>query len=246
MTCTTRRATGRRTRGDVLRALAGPWAWLSIALVAGACGRVPLDQAAGSEGTAARGGGGDVGGSGVAGSGAMSGGAAGTGAAGASGRIPTQHRPAGASCPPRDVPDNLCAFPQPGPGGRVPGACYSDADCTEGGQRGRCVSLAGMTACQCAYDQCFRDSDCRDGGACFCQSILSGNACLGGGCRDDGDCGGAGFCSLSANECGGLGTFQCHTPNDTCIDDVDCMSPQFCGFDSTRGAWRCMYPAVCI
>lgn len=188
-------------------------------------------------------GGAGVGGAGTSGSGAAGGGVA--GAAGAIGRVPAQHRPAGAICPPRDVPDNLCAFPQLGPGGRVPG-CYSDSDCTDGGQSGRCVSLADMTSCQCAYDQCFRDGDCQDGSACFCQSVLLGNVCLSGGCRDDGDCGAAGFCSLSHTVCGGLGTYQCHTPNDTCIDDADCMSAQFCGYDSALGAWRCMYPAVCL
>src|SRR5258708_7740945 len=113
-----------------MRAVAGPWFWLSVALIVGACGRVPLDQGTGSEGTAA-GGGEGVTGSGAAGA-AGNGAAGAAGAAGASGRIPAEHRPAGASCSPRDVPDNLCAFPQPGPGGRVPGACYGDADCTEG------------------------------------------------------------------------------------------------------------------
>jgi hypothetical protein len=236
-----------------LRVVSCRWSWLSVALVAGACGRVPLDQGpgsgemaggaggnAGGAGVAAAGGGGsDVGGAGVAGSGAP-------GAAGTSGKVPAQHRPAGASCPPRDVPDNLCAFSQPGPGGRVPGACYSDADCTAEGPGGHCISLTGMTSCQCAYDQCFRDGDCRDGSACFCQSVLFGNVCLSGGCRVDGDCGVGGFCSLSAATCGGIGNLQCHTRNDTCVDDADCVAPQFCGYDSSLRAWRCQYHALCL
>jgi hypothetical protein len=212
------------------------------------CGRVGLDAPTGLAGSNGSGGGAGTAVSGSAG--ASSAGVTGSegdggqnGGAGVFGRAPALHRPGGLICPPRDVPDNLCAFPTRTPD--APDACLSNADCVENGRSGTCTSTAGMTACQCSYDLCTSDGDCH-GGACLCESLFIGNVCVGGGCRVDADCGVGGFCSPNPNLCGGLGDLQCHTPRDQCLDDADCLPSQLCGFEPTIKAWKCQFPAACL
>jgi hypothetical protein len=204
-----------------VRAAFGLGLALILAMVGSGCGRVGLDPGTGAAGI-------DV---------------TGSGAAGTTGRVPALHRPGGAVCPPRDLSDDLCAFPTRNPD--APDACLSNADCVENGRSGYCTNTPGMTACQCSYDFCTSDSECQ-GGACLCGSVFVGNVCAGGGCGVDADCGVGGYCSPNTPACGGLGDFQCHTPRDQCVDDTDCSPPFFCGFDATLKAWRCQAHALCI
>lgn len=151
------------------------------------------------------------------------------------------HRVVPAACPTDRPPSQ--------PSG-IPGACATDAECTQG-KNGRCVSVV-VAPPACTYDACVNDADCGGAGVCQCRSAPEGgaNLCRQGNCRTDGDCGvtGKGFCSPSAvlvdASCregiaaGSYGYF-CHTPKDACVDDKDCGEQQACVFDVTKSAWAC-------
>jgi hypothetical protein len=65
----------------------------------------------------------------------------------------------------------------------------------------------------------------------------------------DADCGGR-YCSPSMGACGqqGLAGYYCHTPEDQCIDDVDCQSDgdaeSYCAYIAIFARWMCA-PAIC-
>jgi hypothetical protein len=125
--------------------------------------------------------------------------------------------------------------------------CLRDADCTEG-DNGRCEDFRGFW--QCTYDECFTDGDCSERGPCQCEGGFwsESNACLAGNCRTDSDCGPGGYCSPTFGDCGnyaGVIAYYCHTPDDRCMDDEDCMSeemgPGYCMYRPELSHWVCGY-----
>jgi hypothetical protein len=90
------------------------------------------------------------------------------------GRVPTSHRDAGETCPPRgsSPPTSTC-----GEDGGV--QCTVDSDCTAG-KNGRCLLTPHIpppptcTAPYCSYDACESDSDC-NGVPCDCRAAGSAN-----------------------------------------------------------------------
>lgn len=165
------------------------------------------------------------------GEGSSSGGSSGS----SSGRVPENHRPTATPC------DDVR------PAGGAPdddGECTTDADC-DAGRNGRCRVRGGrIGGWACTYDACLTDAECAGNGVCECEGAVSSdaNVCLSNvGCRVDADCGAGGFCSPSQGSCGnysGIITYQCHTPQDECIDDADCEQGN-CRFDDTAGHWKC-------
>jgi hypothetical protein len=138
--------------------------------------------------------------------------------------------------------------------------CRSDSECTKG-SNGHCertmVSHAHFEN-RCIYDGCSTDNDCKDedpllsmrvgAGPCICGQKGQVNACYGGNCRADADCGSNGFCSPSHDfACGyeGVPGYFCHTEDDECVDDSDCnpdagRSSSECRFDPKRNRWACI------
>ena len=148
-----------------------------------------------------------------------------------------------------------------GAGGTLGGRfmCLQDTDCTAG-KNGRCDEPGGPAGCSCSYDTCEADTDCPTGQTCACHGSPfneGGNSCVPGNCRVDADCGAAGFCSPTAPAngwCGNVGGHYCHTPNDLCLDDSDCVGVdagsapglELCGYSTDRGRWECEVVAVCL
>lgn len=163
-------------------------------------------------------------------------------------REPMEHRAAAVDC-------NMERPVGAGATGDPMDACSADADCTEG-ENGRCVADPGKPA-SCSYDACVSDADCGAGTACACRFLPehTANTCVHGSCRVDGDCGSLdnGFCSpsgltLAASCLGGLPVgsigYYCHTQQDECIDDSDCVSDGSlrCLFSPAAQHWRCHAP----
>lgn len=88
------------------------------------------------------------------------------------------------------------------------------------------------------YDACISDSDCASDQACQCgrRDGQAGpadtvNHCVKAACHVDSDCGSSGTCGynleyvegICGNENGSAEGFYCHTPNDVCKDDSDCL-----------------------
>ena len=184
------------------------------------------------------------------------------------GRVPMDHRASSSTCPQQRAAGTVLNVGFPCPDGGLPSptafACAQDSDCTMG-NNGRCLSAPiyvypedsgigpGLLYCEtlCSYDQCFSDSDCAARVPCACryQPVYGeANLCLTeGNCAVDSDCGPGGFCSPSVVMGGspeGYGYF-CHTPNDLCIDNMDCGpdgSTSSCQFDVAGGHWACHTP----
>jgi hypothetical protein len=141
------------------------------------------------------------------------------------GRVPDNHVPQ-ASGP--------CGLPEPGT------PCMVDADCVGA----PCKDFGTVKVCDPNF--CTTDSDCaapNDLCACSGQyNASAGSTCVQADCHTDADCGPGGYCSPSiVGYCGQthLAGFFCHTCADTCVNDKDCTSPAFCGFDPTVGHWAC-------
>jgi hypothetical protein len=75
--------------------------------------------------------------------------------------------------------------------------------------------------------------------------------CVAGNCRVDADCGSNGYCSPSPskNGCGGIpvGGYYCHTRDDECVDDSDCVSTGIsgCAYSTTSNRWTCIPLPLC-
>jgi hypothetical protein len=137
-----------------------------------------------------------------------------------------------------------------GPRMRIPDGppCTANADCTAQ-KNGRCNATG-----HCAYDRCYHDADCGKGGVCVCtEEGTRGYACVMGNCSVDGDCttGRAnGYCSPTYGlACGAFtGTigWYCHTKDDDCLDDDDCVKPGkgargYCAWSPEASKWVCGY-----
>jgi hypothetical protein len=125
-----------------------------------------------------------------------------------------------------------------------PGDCVSDADCSDG-PNGRCDFDSG--AARCTYDACFSDAEC-DSGPCSCGVKGAPNLCLGGNCQVDAQCGKGSYCSPSLGSCGnysGVVAYWCRTPEDTCVEDSECVNPEvgggYCAYYPEVGHWACQY-----
>jgi hypothetical protein len=165
----------------------------------------------------------------------------GTGGTGGAGS-PAKHRAAGEVCDHQRPPGDECA-----------GDCYEGAECTDdadcgAGENGRCESFRGSR--QCTVDECFSDGDCAPGTLCGCESAFwsDANTCMPGNCRTDADCGSRGFCSPSFGDCGaysGVVGYYCHTAQDECTNDEDCIDPSagagYCMYGPVAGRWVCGY-----
>ena len=184
------------------------------------------------------------------------------------GRAPLAHRDAdaGAACPRARSADPAVTCGDAG----IPLAgnpCARDSDCTSG-QDGICLCVPDLvppasgtgpgvlyTETFCSYDECFVDSDCGARVPCECRDpgiAGSPNVCLSASnCALDSDCPPPGFCSPSPvlGQSPDIGFF-CHTPGDTCADDVDCQPPppgpfaSACRFELMGGTWRCFQQAT--
>ncbi len=156
---------------------------------------------------------------------------------------PDNHRPVAVTCD-RERPSppiELGEFPPEG-------ACTTHEECTDG-LNGRCSQ--DRFGYGCTYDTCFEDSECGSN-VCACDGGFQSdtNVCLGGNCQVDADCGEGGWCSPSFDECGnysGVTGYWCRTPEDTCLNDSDCVDPNetggpgYCMFRQTLGHWECSY-----
>lgn len=158
-------------------------------------------------------------------------------------------------------------------------ACSSDSQCTAPAPlaNGRCghAPLSSQFACEaltctgCSYDECFSDSDCSATGAlglgiCSCRETATHKAdsvaqanpnfcAYGNNCRVDADCASTGFpfCSPSPSPtCQNFAQgFFCHTTDDECSDDSDCMSggiQAVCAWEPSKGHWACASPGLCL
>ena len=177
------------------------------------------------------------------------------------GRVPSEHRVSDVAC--QHAREGGIGFDCPDTGAPpLPGnPCAANSDCT-GGQNGVCLCAPDLipppsgsgqgllyTQTFCSYDQCYLDSDCGSRTPCDCRDpniFGSPNVCLSASnCAVDSDCGPPGFCSPSPvlGQTPDVGYF-CHSPEDTCIDDVDCPVPKGpyqtqCRFDATSATWHC-------
>lgn len=156
-------------------------------------------------------------------------------------KVAVKHRAAHVVCSKADTPSTkvLTYGPRmpipPGP------PCKTKADCTTG-KNGRCALG------NCTYDGCYEDSDCGKG-VCECQQEgARGYFCRAGDCAVDGDCGAGGFCSPTwSTSCGafsGIIGYYCHTKEDDCTNDDECVkagAKGYCAYDSEKKHWRCGY-----
>ena len=126
--------------------------------------------------------------------------------------------------------------------------CMSNSDCVDG-VNGRCTLQGPYT--WCTYDQCFSDADCPAGARCACGvEQLDGNMCLlddCSGCAAD-QCAPSWGCAGHVDgSSGGVQSFECYTPDDSCHTDADCRPGEFCTrgpSDNTEGgppdpSWHC-------
>ncbi len=113
--------------------------------------------------------------------------------------------------------------------------------------------------CTCQYP-CLGDADCPADAACLCHGGLpvdgggynhyvQSSECVRAGCRTDAEC--APFlCALSPGICG-YGTVDglfCHTAEDECVGDQDCVDQQLgnlCQFTADQQRWTCTEMALC-
>lgn len=177
-------------------------------------------------------------------------------------RVPLYHRVTAATCPSTrgaGTPGLMSSCVTPRPSGDF--CCSTDSDC-DGGIDGRCILGERNAGGQCTFDECFTDSKCPSGAPCICRSSPTdnvANACSpAGNCLVDADCSSASYCSPSVSpsdqECGGAspysGTYYCHTPSDTCIDNSDCVNEEgpsgYCVYDPNAKHWGCSPPPGCV
>ena len=122
------------------------------------------------------------------------------------------------------------ACPSNGP--LTPIACSKDSDCE--------VDLHCYQGF-CSYDQCHTSADCDAGTVCTCypgEDDFGASQCKPAHCRLDSDCADGMLCSPSGPAiCFDL-SWNCHTHQDTCLDDLDCDGG-ICTFSAALGHWSC-------
>jgi hypothetical protein len=102
-------------------------------------------------------------------------------------------------------------------------------------------------------DACLNDDDCGAGQLCSCAPDSFGwahiphNYCVPAGCRVDSDCGRASCSPTVSADCGpfyGVRGYFCHTEQDTCLNDSDCVQdgrPGFCARAPEADHWSCSF-----
>ncbi|WP_437806125.1 ferritin-like domain-containing protein [Sorangium sp. So ce1078] len=147
------------------------------------------------------------------------------------------HRAEVVTCPSPLPRGEACTGPGDGPG-----ACSSDADCTEQ-PHGYCNTASGGDApsgCFCHYG-CTTDADCGEGQICLCGDPVG--RCVPALCKSDQDCGRLLCSSYVLNPgCGGTG-FACQTALDECAGDDDCTGEHQCSLEALRHACT---PPLCV
>jgi hypothetical protein len=127
--------------------------------------------------------------------------------------------------------------------GSVP--CSQDPTICGSYQYGFCngAFLGGEAPVPTCESGCIVDSDCGMGAICLCGNAQSptGGSCRRSDCITDADCD-YGFCADYSEVCG-EGGFACHTADDECMTNSDCMGGA-CSFDSALGYRVCNH-AVC-
>jgi hypothetical protein len=224
--------------------------WLSLGLSPLACGGTAITASGGDGGGSAQAGAGD--GAGASSAGALShagnpsnGGApsyAGAGSAGGASSVTACSRPIFDPITKLITCSNglvhraqalTCTFDeQPAGEGGAPGAggeagaaaelgpCQSNADCT-GLRYGYCDNGGSGFEAPVCRSGCTTDSDCENG-ICACDGETPGR-CVAAGCRVDADCPPDSLCAYAVGVCGG-GSFQCTSPQDECITNMDCAA----------------------
>jgi hypothetical protein len=158
--------------------------------------------------------------------------------------VPQEHRAAAVACG-RSSPSGRTAS-SGAPASSAPytgSACSSDRECTGNGSDPTPYCRGN----QCGIDECLVDADCASGTVCVCGSdagwgtLFLRNVCVAASCRIDADCGPNGYCSPSRGYCGSVNGFNCHTPQDTCIDPAkDCgCGGNACVYAPTVGHFVC-------
>ena len=172
-------------------------------------------------------------------------------------RAPKVHRPGGALCAAHArLRDASARAEAKTAGGHDPvhssfdsDECDVDSECTAK-PHGFCTVAhveKGTNRNRCSYDQCLTDAECPAQYACECGTDLA-HTCIAAACTLDSDCGGVPYCSFSVGH--GLNSpdtydpaadrgLFCHTRDDLCVDDDDCLRPQRCSYDRARNRWAC-------
>lgn len=130
----------------------------------------------------------------------------------------------------------------------VMSTCAGDSDC---GAYPPGVCSGPDFYCSCKYP-CTHDDECGAGAICVCNTggshpFYNYLGCMRAGCRSDADCDGA-HCSLAFGRCFELLGFYCHTPEDECGGDRDCIDLDLgdrCAYSEETGRWYCDYYASC-
>lgn len=143
--------------------------------------------------------------------------------------VPPNHRATASTCTPTKYLG----------GNDAGGACKSSNDCP--------LNLHCWQG-QCTLDTCLTDSDCASGTVCVCGDTFyggnaaHGNVCVTAACKTDSDCGTNGYCSPSIGYCGGIESFNCHTPKDTCTNpQTDCGNcGNQCSYSPQVGHFVCV------
>jgi hypothetical protein len=156
--------------------------------------------------------------------------------------VPASHRMSGQACD-ESRPESDLEDPTEGD------ECQSHEECTEG-ENGRCLrtddfSSTGAKPYKCTYDECFSDADCGNGGVCRCSGNRGTDAtyCLMGNCSVDSECD-SGYCSPSLSwACPNFpdtAGYFCHTPEDECVNNLECGSQAKCVFAPKEKRWMCV------
>lgn len=128
---------------------------------------------------------------------------------------------------------------------------------SDGGADGEADAIGSDAGSGSHPTGCTTDDQCGATDVCACDITCQrpfqtgGNICLKAECRTDGDCGPAGYCSLSlvpgAGNCDGFGAhitgYFCHAANDGCRDNTDCaplgIHMNYCLYSPGAKAWTC-------
>jgi hypothetical protein len=145
----------------------------------------------------------------------------------------------------------VCCLAACSSGGRtVPGTNHPAVQV----HRPTATACAPTTGDAMGSDQCLTDADCPNGGVCSCAGSTfeyakaTRNLCVPADCHVDADCGPGGACSPTvSSDCGafyGVQGYYCHTADDTCTVDSECVqngTQGYCAYAPETGHWACAY-----
>lgn len=124
-----------------------------------------------------------------------------------------------------------------------PGACAGGCDDFSPGV----CDEASPGDCACIYP-CAVDVDCGPQAACLCgtsDDFIFGTGCRPASCLTDADCG-VFTCGVSPSICRTGEALRCHTAQDECQSDEDCLpGADRCAFAAELERWVCSTYAIC-